>query len=347
MNTHQPQITTIICTYRRPQLLRRAIESVLNQTYQDFRISIYDNASGDETSDIVREFLRKDSRITYHCHTENIGLLENYSYAMQQVSTEFFSFLGDDDLILPNFYTVALAGFEQEPSAFFVASSYRCLSLQGNDMGGRIFENRVLHKPDGVFDLIKSNINPNLHGTLMRKEVLSEFTEFKYLWSDIELLYQIVAKHTVVLRSEECLISTIHNMDKDKDRKTIIDHAWLMPETVMAKLKPIMLKDDYDRLDAIFDKKIKNNLYLFGIDLIYKRDFFGAAIGAKKLRNKYRDYLHSFILDLLIFIFKKFPFILNLLISVRDIRPYIKGQQHQPQFLNYDQVIEIYYSKKY
>ncbi len=57
-------ITTIITTYRRPQLLKRALQSVLNQTYPNFQVCIYDNASCDETDAIVDSFAKKDPRIS-------------------------------------------------------------------------------------------------------------------------------------------------------------------------------------------------------------------------------------------------------------------------------------------
>ena len=73
MSETTPQITTIIPTYRRPHLLRRAIQGVLNQTYSDFQVCVYDNASGDETAQVVAEFAARDNRVKYHCHSQNIG----------------------------------------------------------------------------------------------------------------------------------------------------------------------------------------------------------------------------------------------------------------------------------
>ncbi|RKX41747.1 MAG: glycosyltransferase family 2 protein, partial [Thermotogae bacterium] len=64
----KPLITTIIPTYRRPKLLQRAIKSVLNQTYPHFQVCVYDNASGDETAEVVAEFAKKDPRVKYYCH---------------------------------------------------------------------------------------------------------------------------------------------------------------------------------------------------------------------------------------------------------------------------------------
>ena len=69
----KPLITTIIPTYQRPKLLRRAIKSVLNQTYPHFQVCVYDNASGDETEAIVQEFIAKDSRIQYFRQEKNWG----------------------------------------------------------------------------------------------------------------------------------------------------------------------------------------------------------------------------------------------------------------------------------
>jgi glycosyltransferase involved in cell wall biosynthesis len=73
-----PKITTIIPTFRRPQLLRRAIRSVLAQNYDRFRVCIYDNASGDETAAVVGQFAREDPRVHYYCHSSNIGAWDNF-----------------------------------------------------------------------------------------------------------------------------------------------------------------------------------------------------------------------------------------------------------------------------
>ena len=51
----EPTITTVIPTYRRPELLQRAIRSVLDQSYPHFKICVYDNASNDRTPDVVKQ----------------------------------------------------------------------------------------------------------------------------------------------------------------------------------------------------------------------------------------------------------------------------------------------------
>ena len=83
-------ITTIIPTYRRPQLLRRAVMSVLNQTMHNFKVCVYDNASGDETAAVVAEMAESDPRVEYYCHSSNLGAINNFNHGMKHVRTPYF-----------------------------------------------------------------------------------------------------------------------------------------------------------------------------------------------------------------------------------------------------------------
>ncbi|MHB8381102.1 MAG: glycosyltransferase family 2 protein [Candidatus Binataceae bacterium] len=112
-----PLITTVIPTHRRPKMLRRAIQSVLDQTYPHFLVCVYDNASGDETESVVAEMARRDRRIRYHRHAENIGLECNFAYGAAEVTTPFLNFLSDDDLFLPTYLETAMNSFELNPQA--------------------------------------------------------------------------------------------------------------------------------------------------------------------------------------------------------------------------------------
>lgn len=132
-------LTVIITTYKRPLLLRRALESVLDQSFVDFRVCVYDNASGDETGAVVSEF--RDGRIEYHCHEENIGMMSNYQFAFQRVTTPYFCFLSDDDFLLPGFYESAMAELLQVPEAAFWAGAVRVTDTN----------NRVLSDPNSLW----------------------------------------------------------------------------------------------------------------------------------------------------------------------------------------------------
>ncbi len=62
-----------------------------------------DNASQDETENIVARYRAADPRIRYIAHSTNLGMLGNYQFIFSNVETEFFSILSDDDILLPQF----------------------------------------------------------------------------------------------------------------------------------------------------------------------------------------------------------------------------------------------------
>jgi len=115
-----PVVTTVIPTFRRPRLLRRAILSVLGQTFPHVRVCVYDNASGDGTEAVVAELMRHDARVRYYRHQENIGSYPNFNYGLREVVTPYLSLLSDDDVLAPRFYEHALRAFARYPESMFV-----------------------------------------------------------------------------------------------------------------------------------------------------------------------------------------------------------------------------------
>ena len=105
-------ITTVIPTYQRPRQLRAAIETALAQTYPHVKVLVCDNASGDETAEVVGEIQRRDPRVVYHCHKTNIGPMENH-----------FVGLGSEPACAA--YMRARVGVNSGRSAYFVAPSFR------------------------------------------------------------------------------------------------------------------------------------------------------------------------------------------------------------------------------
>lgn len=122
-------ITTVIPTFRRPILLKRAIESVLTQSFKDVIVCVYDNASGDDTEKIVREFIERDNRVLYYKNSENIGAQANIIKGLAAVTTPFYSLLSDDDFLLPDFYETAVKEFNANPNIGFVCLKTMVIDL--------------------------------------------------------------------------------------------------------------------------------------------------------------------------------------------------------------------------
>src|SRR6476620_9633174 len=77
---HNPLLSVAIPTRNRIALLRRAIQSVLQQSFQDYEILVIDNASADETRTVRDEFA--SDRLLYHRNDQDIGIIGNWNRAI-------------------------------------------------------------------------------------------------------------------------------------------------------------------------------------------------------------------------------------------------------------------------
>jgi len=94
-----PKVSVIIPTYNRASLLKQAIQSVLNQTYQNFEIIVIDDASTDNTKKTIQSFDSK--KITYICHEKNKGGSAARNTGIKLAKGEYMAFLDSDDEWLP------------------------------------------------------------------------------------------------------------------------------------------------------------------------------------------------------------------------------------------------------
>lgn len=89
-------------------LLKKAVESVLAQTEKDWRLLVFDDCypSG-EPARYFKEL--GDKRITYYRHKKNIGVTDNFNFALEAAEAKHCVMLGCDDIMLPIYLETALA----------------------------------------------------------------------------------------------------------------------------------------------------------------------------------------------------------------------------------------------
>ena len=130
-----PRVSVIIPTYRRPDFLGKAIESVLNQTFQDFEVIIVDDASNDNTGEVVRGFV--DKRIHYVCHEVNRGGAAARNTGILKARGRYIAFLDDDDEWFPEILQLQISLLDQSPPEVggIYAGYERKMSTTGESLG--------------------------------------------------------------------------------------------------------------------------------------------------------------------------------------------------------------------
>lgn len=98
-----PQVSIGMPVYNGEQFIRKALDSLLEQTFADFELIISDNASTDETEAICREYETRDSRIRYVRWPENRGAQENFVFVLIEAVGKYFMWAACDDIRSPDY----------------------------------------------------------------------------------------------------------------------------------------------------------------------------------------------------------------------------------------------------
>ena len=113
--SNSPKVSVIIPTHNRAHLIGRSIQSVLNQTYQDFEIIVVDDGSTDNTKDIIEKFQKKDNRIKYIRHEKNKGGSAARNTGIKAARGEYIAFQDSDDEWFPEKLKKQMEFFKNMP----------------------------------------------------------------------------------------------------------------------------------------------------------------------------------------------------------------------------------------
>lgn len=100
MHDQNPKVSVVVPTYNRAHLISRAIQSVLNQTYQDLEIIVVDDCSEDNTEEIIKNF--KDNRLRCIRHHKNKGASAARNTGIKASRGEYIAFQDSDDEWFPD-----------------------------------------------------------------------------------------------------------------------------------------------------------------------------------------------------------------------------------------------------
>ena len=97
-----PLITAVIPVKNRAEYLHHTLRTCMTQNYERFEVIVADDASTDNTREVVEDAMRIDSRIRYMAQGIGVGMRDNFELVLKQVKPGFVIALGGDDGLLPN-----------------------------------------------------------------------------------------------------------------------------------------------------------------------------------------------------------------------------------------------------
>jgi glycosyltransferase involved in cell wall biosynthesis len=160
-----PAVSICIPAYARPEYLRQAIESVLDQTFTDIEVVITDDAG--DCEHVAESF--GDARVRYSANATNLGMARNWEKALTLSRGKYVGLLMDDDRLLPSYVSTLHAVLEANSDVGVAFANHYF------DHDGVLSARAELIAPgiyrDMLLELIRHNPVP-ICSTLMRREVM-------------------------------------------------------------------------------------------------------------------------------------------------------------------------------
>lgn len=151
-------VSIITPSYNSSRFISQTIESVLNQTYQNWELLIIDDCSPDKANDIIEMYCKKDNRIKLIKLGQNVGPANARNDGIKQARGKYIAFLDSDDIWLPTKLEKQIS-FMQENDLAVTCSSYHTI-----DEDGKNINTRVVKESFSYIDMLKSNHIGNLTG---------------------------------------------------------------------------------------------------------------------------------------------------------------------------------------
>lgn len=211
----QPLVSITICTYNRAKMIIKAIQSALHQTYGNIEIIVVDDASTDNTEEIIKT-IKSEKSIKYFKNSKNLNIAGTRNNTIKKSNGKYIAILDSDDYWLDRDKILKQVKFlENNPDYALIGSNAIQIDKDDKEIG------EILVLSDN--NSIKNNLlikNEFVHSTILyRKDVIMKcklFDENKSPFEDYDLILKIGKKHKLANLNEKTTAYRIHQEGESK-----------------------------------------------------------------------------------------------------------------------------------
>lgn len=172
-----PKVSVLMPVYNTEEVfLREAIESILNQTFQDFEFLIINDGSTNNAEDVILSY--KDERIKYIKNEQNIGLIKTLNKGLELAQGEYIARMDSDDISLPERFEKQVKFLDENPDVGVLGTWFKYFP------SNRIIKTQTNSKD--IEECLLVNSNNIGHPTVMLRNSVFKNNNIKY---DEEALY--------------------------------------------------------------------------------------------------------------------------------------------------------------
>lgn len=155
-----PEVSVIVPTFNRKDLLKEALDSIKEQTFKDWECIIVDDGSADGTLDLVKEYERQDCRFRYFRRPSHFikGAASCRNFGLAKSRGRYIQWLDDDDLISEDKFELQVTSLKKLADEYYFTTCAWDLFWPGKKLDLKIFfpEDKVI-PPKEFFKILRQN----------------------------------------------------------------------------------------------------------------------------------------------------------------------------------------------
>ena len=165
------KISIIIPCYNTEKYIDKCMASILNQTYKDYEVIFIDDASSDNSWNMIQEYEKKYDFVKALHNEENKGAAYSRNKAIQEAKYDYISFIDSDDTIDPNFYEELVNVLEKEKAELAACDIY----IQYENGGGSNYRTTPITHPENKIEWINSGLSASPCNKIIPKKELLKY----------------------------------------------------------------------------------------------------------------------------------------------------------------------------
>ena len=190
------KVSVLMTVYNTSKFLKRAINSVINQTYKNFELIVVDDCSTDNSTKIIKKI--KNNKIKKFFFKKKIGRIEALNFALKKSTGEYVAILDSDDLSNKNRLTIQTKILNEDENLMLVGSMTKIV----NNIKKKIYVYPSREEALNFHDVIHhKNIFP-FSTVIFKKKIIKDIGNFskdtKYA-IDFEFILRVKKKYKIYL----------------------------------------------------------------------------------------------------------------------------------------------------
>jgi len=224
-------VSILIPTYNQQEFVGTAIESALNQTYKDIEIVISDDASTDNTPEVVKRYIN-NKRVRYFRNEQNLGRVKNYRKALYEYATGdwVLNLDGDDYLYDKDYIEKAMYYVDKHEDIVLIGGNCIYRFIEDGYDALKIVTKKEYEYIEGIEIFLKwyRRFIPHL-STIYKRKVAMEIGFYKHdiISSDWESILRLLLRGNIVLMNKIAGVWVGHgeNISRKVDMQKLFDNV--------------------------------------------------------------------------------------------------------------------------